>query len=152
MPPGSRDMLLVRDATNADCHELAPQMRRADQLECMESGVDPLRALLFGVEHGEAWTVRDSTGIVCIYGLVPGGVASGTAIVWLLGTDRFKRHAKTSIRFARRQLATWHRRWPILGNRVPMDSYSRRWLARLGFDFAPADEHGWCRFRSVRYV
>jgi hypothetical protein len=145
-------MLLIREATEADCLEMAPQMRLEDVLECEGTDVDPLKALQFGVRHGEAWTVRDAEGIVCIYGLVRGGVASGSAIVWLLGTERFKRHAKSSIRIARRQLATWHRRYPILGNRVPMESYSRRWLARLGFRFGPMDEKGWVRFRSVANV
>lgn len=127
-------------------------MRLDDQFECMGADVDPLHALLYGVTRGEAYTVRDPTGIVCIYGVVAGGAASGQGVVWLLGTDRFRHHAKSSIRLARRQLATWLRRYPILTNRVPMESYSRRWLGRLGFQFGPMDAKGWVRFRRVANV
>ena len=88
----------VRDAVEADAHELAPLMAEADRVECYRaSGATPLEALLAG--HGMSYVSRacvGPSGKVCgMWGVGASEEHAPWSRGWFLGADELRAKPRT---------------------------------------------------------
>lgn len=131
-------MLILRPATEADCHHLAPRLRGADREEVEAGGMEPLQALLTGL-HGstEAFVGADEDDLpVILSGLcaIPEHPLVGS--VWALGSDAVRAHKLSFLRHSRALCQRFHQRHPVLMNLVDERNTAHvEWLRWMGFTF-----------------
>lgn len=131
--------------TEADCHEMAPLMRKEDADEVWASDKHtPLEALLYAFKGSdECYTARADGEIICMFGIHKLTALGGYATPWLLGANGIKKHYRHFLRYGRYVVADWKERYPVLVNYS--DSRYKtalRWLEWLGFTIHPAQPHG----------
>lgn len=129
----------IRDATPADCLELAENMRRVDAEEVWHSSRSlPFDALQRGfIDSDRSFAIERAGRVVAIFGVVafPG---SG-ACPWMLGTDDLKR-CKSLLRECRRRLDEYVMRHGYLANAVwSKNAVHIEWIKWLGFQFEGED-------------
>lgn len=121
-------------ATAAHAQALAPQLRGPDVEECRQLGREPLDALLYGVEHGEAWAVLEDGQAIAMFGCAPFPGLPGCGVPWLLGTARMEAYGLELVRLGRRYVSTWIERYDELWNAVDARNETAvAWLESLGF-------------------
>jgi hypothetical protein len=123
---------------------VALNMREDDKQEVSAaSGMDPLRALEFGVSasSGYCYAALDPKGWpAVVFGVVemPFGGAP-----WLLGTDSIARYArrfhKEAVAIVDRMLTDWGTLYNLVDAR---NTVHVKWLRRLGFSFGAPVIHG----------
>lgn len=127
-------MVSIRPAELNDAMWLSTRLRQADVDEIQaSSGDSPYLALFDGIrESDECWIAEDHEPIA-IFGISP---APGYGAVWMVGTDRFPKLARTLCRQTPLWLDRWLRLYPVIGNYVDeRNTVHVRWLSRVGFTF-----------------
>ena len=132
--PGQAYTLLP--ASEADAHELAPQLRAPDRAEVIALGVEPVEGLLQSLRSSqEAFTARAEDGrIICMAGVCPASLVGPTGVPWLLGSELVPAHGPHFLRESRRLVARWLTMFQVLRNIVDSRyTAAIRWLEWLGF-------------------
>lgn len=143
----------LREAVADDIPALVADARPQDVAEMQALG-DGYESALHKSLALSTWA---ATGLVdgvpvCMFGVAPGSVLSGTGIPWMLGTNALVRHEKAFLRRCRRAVAVMLDTYPSLLNVVDeRNTTAKKWLAWLGFRFDPHSfPLGGSRFRVFR--
>lgn len=147
-------------ATEAHVEEMATRVRAADVEELWASGrKTPVEAMRLGIQVStDAWAGLVDGEVMCVFGVAPYSMLTGTGVPWMVGSTLIDRHAS---RFAMRCRPVVNRMlddYPHLVNYV--DSRNRRairWLRWLGFEVGEPEPYGWQgipfhRFEMTREV
>lgn len=137
----------IRDATERDLLELAPNLRAADHREILASfGESPEEALLYSLRMSPICKVGvDEEGVAGVFGCGPHPENKLVGVPWLMGTDRMARNVKWFMRTAKIWKALFHLNYPHLWNLVDSrNTVHVRWITHMGFTF--------CGERSVKGV
>lgn len=138
-------MVSYRRARPDDAVRLLADLRPADRAEMEATSDRPLiDTVLHSLTFSDLPLAAEHDGVLlCLFGVAPTHLLSGTAAPWLLGTNALPPHRRTLLaegrRFVRAALADYDR----LENYV--DARNRQsvgWLKRIGFDIAPAEPFG----------
>ncbi len=129
------------------CHiaPVAERMRAADRAEVWASAhLSPGDALRISLQDSIlSWTGLVDGNPVCLFGVAPASLLSGTGIPWLLATDAIEAHARAFLRRNKVMLGHMQARFSRLENWVDTrNMVSRRWLNWLGFHCEEAVPHG----------
>lgn len=92
----------VRKSVKDDAYRVAARMRKSDVDEIWASNhVDPLDALLRGLDHSIYCRTIENGKPIAMFGICPKDILGNSATVWLLATDdlskinlKFLRHSK----------------------------------------------------------
>jgi hypothetical protein len=126
----------IRSAVVPDCSSLARVLRDADIAEVKaSSGLSPGDALLraYVLSH-DCFTVEDSTGPVCMFGVVRDSKTTGR--IWLLGSDRMFLYRRQLLTEPRLWLDHWRQKYKVLTNFVDARNVRHvRWLEHMGCRF-----------------
>ena len=138
-------MLMFRKPTDSDIRYVADHMRAADAREVKAShNSSPLGALRNSIRlssHISCCLVNDVP--VCIFGVTPWSILTGTASPWLLGTDEIQRHRKIFVTETRQGVKDMLTLYPYLVNWVHCDNVaSISWLRGMGFQFDEPEPYG----------
>jgi hypothetical protein len=130
-------MVIVREAVETDCHDLAPRLRAEDVAEVWASSrSSPLSALLSGLTAGKCWTILGYEGeIVGMFGVAPieGGPAGSP---WMLCSEGLVGIQRDFIRQCPAWIDRMHEDYPVLWNAADTRNVVHlKWLRRCGFDF-----------------
>lgn len=138
--------MIIRKATEADCHELFPRLRQQDRKEiALSSGDDSVAVLLRSWRASdECWVAVESGHPICIYGVAP---VDGLGSPWMVATPEVYRHAKRLVRDGRKWVERIQADYPELFNFVYVENRaSIAWLHALGFTIGELiEEYGACR-------
>jgi hypothetical protein len=129
----------IRQATEADCHDLAPRLRLADLQEVRNgSGSSGLDALLLGFRNSrDCHAVIANGRVAMIFGA--SDYQDGQGIVWAMGSPEIEAIAKFFHSEAAKWIASLSERYRAVISAVWEGNTKHiRWLRRLGFKFAPA--------------
>lgn len=123
-----------------DAAWFAERLREADRQELTAaSGPDIEGNLREAIDRSlRRAFVASSTafGPLSLFGFVPAGLLSSTAIPWMVGTDDIRRRARALNRFGRLYCGAALDEFDLLVNYVDArHAESIRWLKRLGFTF-----------------
>jgi hypothetical protein len=125
----------VREATETRCISIAERMRQQDRAEVEAGGFSPLQAIL----ESQRMSIITECALVdgvpaAVWGVVPRGLLSSYANVWMLGTDMVPQHRKALLRLSRAFIARVSRLYPFLDCLVD-SRYTEaiRWVEWLGF-------------------
>jgi hypothetical protein len=147
----------LREAHPDHIPVLVAHARPADVAEMAAQGLTFEHAL----QHSLALSTWSITGFaddkpVCMFGVAPGSVLTGTGVPWMLGTTTLD---DASVRFIREfmprcrvAVQAMRETYPNLVNLVDeRNTRAVHWLRRLGFRFDPQSfELGGTRFRVFR--
>jgi hypothetical protein len=126
--------VIIRKATEADCHVLFPKLRKQDRVEIELSSGDPtVGVMLRALEMSdEAWVaVGDSGEPFGIYGVT---TVDGMGSPWMVATPEVYQHTKALVKDGRKWVAEILPRYPMLFNFVHAENTrSIAWLRALGF-------------------
>ena len=118
---------------------LANNMREVDRIECEALGRKPKDALRLSIRTSlYALTALDLQGRpLCMFGVCPNGLLTGTGVPWLLGTDALFDHATDLMRAGPRVLAWFFETFDEMGNVVARQNVKaiallRHWGAEIG--------------------
>ena len=140
----SHSAVELRRVAPGDIERLVANLRDQDRAEAAAFGVDPLDGLRHSVEHAK-WCVAAWEGdeLLCIAGLGESGtVLASVGVPWLLGTSAMATRGRALGRAAQRYIPLMLQAYPVLRNFVHAENtFSVRWLRRLGFEFGPAFAH-----------
>lgn len=138
--------LSVLPATRHDILTLAREMRASDRAETAELARASGRLtaswsvagdLLHAFGRSDMWAVWTSGKLVGIGGIAPLPQNNAIGTVWFLGTDLADTHILALTLVMRRFIRANSHNWFAIGNVLPQDmGPRRRWLEKLGFDFA----------------
>lgn len=132
-------------AAPADAQALAPLLRPEDAAESWAlDGREPVEGLLDSLQQSaRAWAASVDGEPAAMWGVVPIGLLTGTAVVWLVTGQAVDRNRVTFLKECRRRLAEIQHDYPILVN-VIHAKYTRavRWATWLGFDVSKPFVHG----------
>lgn len=137
--------LSVLPARESHIERLLPRVRAADRAELWAGWRHtPEQSLRYGLKHSShVWTGCIECEPVCMAGVVPGSILSGTGAPWLIGTEALIEHQFTFLRCCRGQLARLQRVYQHLANHVAADNTAAvRWLTWLGFTVHAAAPFG----------
>lgn len=117
--------------------DLVGNMRQCDIDEVMAGGAESPRAAVESSitisTHLAAMHVDDE--LVCIFGVAPLSILSGSGCPWMLGTNHVKRYRRELMHATRPYIAAMQRAYPFLGNAVhARNTESIRWLRAVGFE------------------
>lgn len=131
-------------ATLAHAIELSTTMAQADRNEIWASShATPIEALRRGMDQGDAFSGLADGRAVCMFGVVPVGILSNTACIWMLGSESLPRYAKPFLRRNRPWLSQVSSRYSVLFNFVDARNENAiKWLRWLGFTLGPAIPYG----------
>jgi hypothetical protein len=137
--------VVIVKATEEHAAEMAPRMRRIDEIECVAAGAytgrDGLEMSL--ASSAMAWTAVCDGEIVCMFGVGAARLVSDWGVPWLLGTDRIEGLAFRFLRTSMDYLERMEDVYPVLQNWVHEDNeLAIRWLEWLGFDVGEPEPHG----------
>ncbi|WP_374312426.1 phage protein Gp13 family protein [Dongia sp.] len=125
---------------------MAANLRAADRAEliAVQGYDDALGAISLSVLRStETWVGEDESGVVCMFGVGPITLLTGTGRPWMLATDRLDRWPVALNKLVGGYLRRMLDQYPHLENWV--DSRNTRhvqWLRRLGFTLHPAQPAG----------
>ena len=135
--------------------DVAMRMRQADVDELQHlSRREPYEALRLSVDSSdEVYAVTVDGVPVAAFGVAPVVALGRVGAPWFLGTDEVADHPREFVRGGRRAVHYWLGRYTLLANTVSgRNELSKRWLARVGFELAPAHtvngapaHHFWAR-------
>jgi hypothetical protein len=131
--------LEIRDATERDLLDLAPNLRAADHREILASfGESPEEALLYSLRLSSTCKVGvDAEGIVGVFGCGPHPENKLVGVPWLMGTDRMALNVRWFMRTAKLWKTIFHLDFPHLWNLVDSrNTVHVRWLTHMGFTFS----------------
>lgn len=138
--------LRVIPATLDHAADLAAHLRAADRREIeASSGHDPLEAVRHSVEVSHnPWAAVDPRGVVAIWGVGVGSVASSVGYPWMLGTDRLATQYRRELLItAADHVGRMRRQFSYLVNFVDArNTASLRWLRWCGFAIYPPEPFG----------
>lgn len=137
--------ILFRAPTPADAFAVAADLRPADRAECAALSVDPVDALLDGVQFSAlAWTAVIDGAPAAVFGVRPAGtLLDDTGTPWLLGTPAVVRYQRAFMRHSAEYIAEMLSAFPHLLNFVHAENtHAVAWLRRMKFQFQPAAPHG----------
>lgn len=126
----------IRPARMEHIAHLAPRARELDRRELWSGWRHtPEQSLRQGVRNStHAWTGFIDFEPVCMFGVVPASLLSGTGAPWLIGSEAIERHAITFLRRSRPQVARMRASYQLLANYVALENVAaQRWLQWLGF-------------------
>lgn len=129
----------IRAARSEHISRLVPRVREADRRELWAGWRHtPEESLRQGLQNSShAWTGFIDFEPVCMFGVVPASILSGTGAPWLIGSDAIERHAITFLRRSRTQVARMRAVYQLLANHVAIENEAaQRWLVWLGFELA----------------
>lgn len=129
---------IIRDATIADAHRIAPLLREQDKIEIMAASGETPEVVLpraFLGSKGTVVTMETLDGSpVLIGGARPYAPNVGT--IWMVGTPLLKLYAFRYAREAHRYIAKLHEQYPVLWNTVWADNDLHiKWLTFMRFSF-----------------
>lgn len=126
----------VRRASADDARALAPRLREADRVEVLAAGVQPLDALLGGLERATwAYSIVVDGEVAAILGVAPMGALLGdSGIPWLLGSDLALRHWRRLCKSGPFWIERMHESYAHLVNMVhARNVLAIKWLRYAGF-------------------
>lgn len=123
-------MISIRTVSTVTLDELfrrspAASIPHGDELlkRCVAHSVD----IRYGYVDGEC---------ACIWGLIPPTLLSTSAYLWLLTTELVEKHKFLFVRHSQRWMEEILRTYPnIIGDFIPGEERSRKWLEWLGAEF-----------------
>jgi hypothetical protein len=126
---------VVSPTVQEDTVRMAPLMSLADRLECEAMGLTALEALQHSVA---ASTVADTAHIdgqpAAIWGLVPQGLLTPRAWLWMLGTPAVQANAKALLKMSAYFVEWAHETYPVLDALIDSrHEKALRWVSWLGF-------------------
>lgn len=136
----------IRPIQAGDIANLVADIRPDDRAEILASTGfdDPLGAVSMAVlASAETWVAEDRSGLVCMFGIVPGTLLTGTGRPWMMATHRLDRWPVALNKLVKGYLGRMLKEFPHLENWV--DGRNVRhvaWLKRLGFTIHPAQPAG----------
>lgn len=126
--------MIIRKATEADCHVLFPKLREQDRTEIKLSSGDPtVGVMLRSLEMSdEAWVALTESGeLFGIYGVAE---VQGFGSPWMVATPEVYKYSRELVRDGRTWVQSILPRYPRLFNFVHVENTrSIAWLRRLGF-------------------
>lgn len=131
--------LFVAHAIAADAEYLAPNLRKADLLELQANpslkGMAPAEALHKSVmESDDCYVIKEieTCEQICLFGVKR--VTEDVGMVWLVGSDRIKKHQVEFLKNGKTWLAGLHNTSKILYNCVHEDNKLHiKWIRWMGF-------------------
>jgi len=135
----------ITDTTDDHINELAETMSQADRDEVWAtSHRSPLESLLFSsTMSGDTTTGLADGEVVCIFGVSPISIISGSGSPWLLGSDLIREHFRVFLRGNKEWMKIQQEKWDTLSNHVDArNTLAIRWLKWMGFDFDEAKPYG----------
>lgn len=135
----------VIDTTQEHIEELAETMAEADVQECWAaSHHTPLASLqLSDLASSDTQTGLADGEVVCIFGVSPLSILSGSGSPWMLTSDLVSKHARVFARGNKVWMKMQKERWQSMRNHVDArNTRSIRWLKWMGFDFKEAKPFG----------
>ena len=144
---GSQSQLPFRAAELSDAAVLGTILRSADRLEIQAAvGRDPTDTLREGIASSiPCWAVLAPSGApMALFGVVPDAGATGSGMVWLLGSDELTQHRFAVLRGSHVWVARLHERYDRLWNYVDArNDLHINWLRWCGFRFVQlVERHG----------
>lgn len=138
----------LRPLAAGDIQFVAEHMRGADRAELAAvhgEQASPLHLLAQAVLNSpDVWTGVTADGEpICICGVAPRCLLTGSASPWLLGTEKLFTEPGALVREGHRYIGRMRLIYPELVNYVDArNTKSIRWLRRLGFTVHPAEPYG----------
>ncbi len=135
----------ITPATSEDVTELVLAVREPDRKEIWRSSaVSPEDALRRALRVSDmVWTGRYDGDLVCMFGVAPVSILTGTGSPWLLGTDLIEKHARPFLRANKGYIEEMLGRYPILMNYADTENVvAVRWLEWLGFTMNTPKPYG----------
>lgn len=126
----------VRDSCWDDCRVMAPNMRKADEMEVMAAcGYSPYKALCQAYAVSETClTVLYEDRPCLMMGCCADTVDKNTGIVWALGTEEIGKFGRMFIRESPRWLDHIRGKYTTVKNYTHADNVvHHKWLKHLGF-------------------
>lgn len=129
-------MIEIVPATIEHAEQMVPRMRAADVREVMALGMSPFEA----VRHSLAGSLVAEAGLVdgevgAMWGACPMALAGDKALMWMLGTEHVRRHAKVLLRVSKHFVQHVQALYPILECHVDMRYHEAvRWVSWMGFE------------------
>lgn len=124
---------------------VAAGMRQADRDEIWASHRwSPHRALEDGVRNSTySWAAEIDGEVVCLFGVAPRSILTGTGTPWMLGTGGVVRHGRKFLADCRECLDEAQSVYPTLVNYVDdRNTVSKRWLRWMGFKLDDPEPYG----------
>lgn len=128
----------IRSFEAQDVDRLKDRLRRADEKELLETGYRTVEMALAesAARSAISFSILVGDNVVGSFGIVPDGLLSESACIWLVGTDELGKIKKTFMMESRRVVNVWLTKYRYLWNFVPKDYHETiRWLKWLGADF-----------------
>ncbi|SMG43219.1 hypothetical protein [Paraburkholderia susongensis] len=126
--------MIIRKATEADCHDLFPRLRVKDRVEiALSSGDTTVGVMLRSLEASdEAWVALNDQGeLFGIYGVAE---VQGLGSPWMVATPEVYRYQKELVKDGREWVKSILPKYSRLFNFVHAENtQSIAWLRRLGF-------------------
>lgn len=135
----------ITPASLEDVPELAEAVREPDQREIWRSSaVSPEDALRRALRVSDmVWTGRYDGQMVCMFGVAPMSIITGTGSPWLLGTDLIVKYARPFLRANKPYVAEMLNKYPYLVNYADTENVvAVRWLEWLGFKMNTPEPFG----------
>lgn len=133
--------VVIRPATAADCHDLAPRLRPADAQELFAASSSPPEVALPSTLRWEPSVVELDGRPEAIMGCTRRDDIEG--VPWFLSTDIpvSPRWRVAFLRHSRAVVEEWQRWFPLLHNFTDArNTVHHRWLRWLGFTFVAQHE------------
>lgn len=136
----------IRPIQTGDIARLAAAIRPDDRAElaAVQGYDDAAGAIATSVLlSSEIWVAEDEGGMVCMFGVGPATLLTGTGRPWMLATDRLDLWPVALNKLVRGYLGKMLRQYPHLENWVDGRNVRHiEWLRRLGFTIHPAQPSG----------
>lgn len=137
---------------------IAHNMRAIDRLEAKAMGRTPKDALRIGLRTSlSSFTALEDGKPIAMLGVVPASLLSGTALIWMLGTDRVFRHGRGLLTIAPPVLAEWLTTFSVMENLVAVCNHVAirlltRWGAIVGGEVQTIGDVAFIPFRFERSI
>lgn len=126
----------IRQATVDDAAFIAQNVREPDKDELWATSfATPEHACLNGLRFSDVAMVAEVDGVpLCMWGIAPVCLLTGTAIPWMVGTKDLDAKAKVFLRYCREPLLEMFQGYDRLINYVDArNTKAIRWLRYMGF-------------------
>jgi hypothetical protein len=137
--------LYFKKPTDESIRHIASHMRKEDVIEIKAANnLKPLESLLKAVETSTACVVVwDDKEPLAIFGMGTVSPMTGTAIIWLLGTDASLKYPRAFMKYPRMVIAEMLKEAKTLTNYVHVrNTVSVKWLKALGFNMGEVQKLG----------
>ena len=154
MGSGIYDGYPIVEADINHIHHLQNNLRDSDVRECLIHGATPFRALMSGIreDKAETYTVLIDGEPAMMFGVNP--ILEHTiGKIWLLGSYEIENHSWKFLKWSRKIVDYFQKKYYQLENVVPADhAKTLEWLSFLGFQILnePIMVNGYQVLRFVR--